>query len=227
MSILPSRIVRPAAISCPPNFSRDSEQRFNASTKFKPSMLRPLPFPIPFSSNPITIAGRWYLREIREATIPRTPGCQPRALTTIAASRAGSKSRTICSSAARKISFSTSCRSRFCLSSNSASDAASASSCVSKSCSDLCALLSRPEALSRGPRRKPMCSVKIGGRTPLTSINLFKPGRVDLAISSAPRWTKVRFSPRNGTISATVPNATRSSLDLRSNPSSCLVFNSA
>ena len=37
---------RPAAISCPPNLSRPSAQRLNASTRFNPSMLRPLPFPV-------------------------------------------------------------------------------------------------------------------------------------------------------------------------------------
>src|SRR5205823_3603540 len=57
-SIFSWRIVKPAAISWPPNFSSDPAQRFNASTKLNPSILRPLAFPIPFASNPITIDGR-------------------------------------------------------------------------------------------------------------------------------------------------------------------------
>ncbi len=42
-------------------------------------MLRPLPLPSPFSSMPMTKVGRWYCLEMRDATMPTTPGCQPRA----------------------------------------------------------------------------------------------------------------------------------------------------
>src|SRR5213080_3271181 len=42
----------------PAVFVERSAQRLSASTKFNPSMLRPLPFPKPLSSKPITIAGR-------------------------------------------------------------------------------------------------------------------------------------------------------------------------
>ena len=120
--------------------------------------------------------------------------------------------------AARNTCLSISCRSRFWLSRKSASDAASASSCVSRTWSDFSALLSRPDALSRGPRRKPMCSGKIGGRTPLTCDQPFqaRPCRSrnfdGAALNKSPILTL-----QSGTISATVPSATRSSFDFKSN----------
>src|SRR5438034_280262 len=53
-----------------------------------------------------------------------------------------------------------------------------------------------------------MSSGKIGERTPAICINFCKPMREVRAISIAPRCTRTRFSPRSGTMSATVPSAT-------------------
>ena len=94
---------------------------------------------------------------------------------------------------------------------------ASVSSWVTRSRSAFSAVASRPAAFRRGPSRKAMSSAARGERTAATSINFRRPGRFDFAISVIPRWTKMRFSCCNGTISATVPNATRSRLALKSN----------
>ena len=84
------------------------------------AMLRPLPLPTPLSSNATMIVGRWYFRETRDATIPRTPGCQPRAPRTIAASRDASNfSRVPLPPVQNR--FSTFWRSRFCASNSRAS----------------------------------------------------------------------------------------------------------
>lgn len=51
----------------------------------KPGMSRPLPLPMPFSSK--EKQGSWgvfAMREMREATMPTTPGCQPREPSTMA-----------------------------------------------------------------------------------------------------------------------------------------------
>ena len=59
---------------------------------------------------------------------------------------------------------------------SAASSVASASSRVSKSCKAFSAVASRPAALRRGPRRKPISSAAIGARTAATSINFRMPG---------------------------------------------------
>ena len=53
-----SRKLTPAAISCPPNFSSVPLHSPRARTIEQPSILRPLPFPAPLSSNPTIIVGR-------------------------------------------------------------------------------------------------------------------------------------------------------------------------
>ena len=53
-----SRKLTPAAISCPPNFSSVPPHSVSACTIEQSSMLRPLPFPAPLSSNPMIIVGR-------------------------------------------------------------------------------------------------------------------------------------------------------------------------
>ena len=57
--------------------------------------------------------------------------------------------------------------------------------------------------------------------------NGLKPVREVCAIAIEPRCTRTRFSPLSGTISATVPSATRSSFDFKSKPGTGRVFNSA
>src|SRR5436190_1085869 len=55
---LRQRNFTPAAISCPPNFSSAPLHSLSACTIEQPSILRPLPFPAPLSSNPTMIVGR-------------------------------------------------------------------------------------------------------------------------------------------------------------------------
>ena len=88
-------------------------------------------------------------------------------------------------------------------------------------------MLKRPAAFNRGPSRKPMSSGKIGGCTPAICTSFLRPIRDVRAISIEPRCTRTRFSPRSGTMSATVPSATRSRLVFKSNPGIGRVFSSA
>jgi hypothetical protein len=123
--------VTPAAISCPPNWVNTPSHASKARTSENPGMLRPLPFPIPSSSKPITIVGRWKCRTNRDATIPTTPGCQPREPTTIAADKGSDRSERR-ANASSIVACSTACRSRFCRSSDYASRSASDASSVNK-----------------------------------------------------------------------------------------------
>ena len=68
---------------------------------------------------------------------------------------------------------------------------------------------------------------EIGGRTAATSINLRNPGRVERASCNAPRCTNIRFSRCNGTMSATVPSATRSRYCFKSKSGSGRVLSNA
>ncbi len=63
----------------------------------------------------------------------------------------------------------------------------------------------RPAALSRGPRRKPTSEALIGGVTRATSIRARRPAERVSASASSPSLAITRFSPRSGTMSATVP----------------------
>ncbi len=71
----------------------------------------------------------------------------------------------------------------------------------------------RPPALMRGPSRKPRCQDSGGPLSRAASISAVSPicSRRRSAIS--PLATKARLSPFSGTTSATVPSATRCSID--------------
>ena len=153
---------------------------------------------------------------MRDATIPRTPGCQPRAPKTMPASREASKFFASSSSACCRICFSTSCRSRFWASNSRASSSASIRLSVINKRKAFSAVASLPAAFKRGPSRKPISSGITGGVTPATSISFATPGRRDRSIMVEPLFTKTRLSPCRGTMSATVPSATKSSAVFKS-----------
>ena len=68
----------------PPAISRPlSLAASTAAPRSTPEIERPEPLPVPSSSSAMTIAGRPDLSLIRLATMPITPGCQPRPETRI------------------------------------------------------------------------------------------------------------------------------------------------
>jgi hypothetical protein len=70
----------------------------------------------------------------------------------------------------------------------------------------------RPAAFSRGASTKPIVFVvTFPGAIPATPRSALSPGRLAALILRRPNETNVWFSPTKATISATVPNATRSS----------------
>ena len=77
--------MRPHAISWPPpDINKPVSFNFFISLpRSIPFIDLPDPFPIPFSSIPITITGLLNLSLRRPATMPITPGCQPSIPTTI------------------------------------------------------------------------------------------------------------------------------------------------
>ena len=68
----------------------------------------------------------------------------------------------------------------------------------------------------RGPSRKPRCHGSGGPPSRATSISAVKPTWVRPRSAISPLATKARLRPFNGTTSATVPSATRSSNSSRS-----------
>ena len=116
----------------------------------------PLPFPSPSASIPID--DRWpvIISAPRARRDSRRQDAKSRAPTTMAASRSGSNSCATCSSAAAKISFRRPGVLDFAHRATAASSAASFSSRVSNNCSAFSAVVRRPAAFSRGPRRKPV-----------------------------------------------------------------------
>ena len=81
----PAASVSPAAMAWPPPaISRPlSLAASTAAPRSTPLIDRPEPLPVPSSSSAMTIAGRPKRSLIRPATIPITPGCQPRPMTMI------------------------------------------------------------------------------------------------------------------------------------------------
>ena len=109
------------------------------------------------------------------------------------------------------------CRSRFRESRFCASGIAPAKSRASNKCSDSSAVSSRPAAFRRGAELKPdFVSAEFGGHC-ATCLSATRPGRCVVLSRCKPAETRIRFSPVNGTRSAIVPSATRSSSGRKSN----------
>ena len=141
--------------------------------------------------------------------MPITPGCHPSAPSTMPHS--GLPSWDSCSSAAWKISWLMACRSWLAVFSSWARLWAFLGSSVVSSCTAAMASSSRPAALILGPRPKPMVPALTAASGLMeTSNSAFSPGRDVLRILASPRRTISRFSPKRGTISATVPRLTSS-----------------
>jgi len=105
-----------------------------------------------------------------------------------------------------------SCRSLFCESSCRASSPAVSASCAESRWKADMAESNLPAALRRGAKRKPIwLAFSCSRLTPETCAREYNPCRPNLLIVWIPARTSARFSPASGAISATVPNATKSS----------------
>ena len=201
---------RPAAARCPPKLSRCSEQASSAASRSKPGMLRPLPRPPPSPSSETTTTGRWWRSTRREATIPTTPGCQP----SPARTSPGASRRSLRQLPPRRLGR----RIDLALPRPPlrvgppqlvAISSARPSSSVSISSTPASARYSRPAALIRGASRnaRSPSSSRVGSHFE-AAISARSPSRRARRISASPRLTSDRFSPTNGTTSATVASAT-------------------
>ena len=142
--------------------------------------------------------------------MPMTPGFQPLPATTMAFSSAMSRDSSSCS-AVLQIVRSISRRSVLSRSSSSASLSACARSSAVKSATPVRADSMRPAALSRGASKKPRWPAVIFlSLSPATSTSAATPGSAVASMRAMPCLTMRRFSPRSGTMSATVPSATSS-----------------
>ena len=131
----------------------------------------------------------------------------------------------ILASAALTISRSRLCRSRFCPSNSAASAAASAASVVRRRRKAFSAVARRPAAFKRGRDGSHMCSAAIG-RTDRRDVHQFAQAQQSPVrdFTRASDALRIRFSASRGTMSATVPSATRSSRRRRSKPGRGRVF---
>ena len=104
---------------------------------------------------------------------------------------------------------SNSCRSRLVSFNSSAIASAISPSSVTSSSTARVACVTRPAALRRGAKVKPICpDVIVRSCRPATSLSFLMPKLGSQFIFSRPAFTMMRFSPTKGTTSATVPKAT-------------------
>ena len=196
------------------NAPRCSEQARSPSSRSYPGTLRPEPRPRPSESSEITIAGFRWRSARREATIPITPGCQPRPARTIApASRSWSGSSESAALAAASTSRSVCRRSPLARSSSAAiSTRPVRRSSGEEQLDPRVGSVEPPGGVD--PRRQAEGQVPLVEARGLTAARPrsgpASRGALARRASSSPRRTSERFSPSSGTRSATVARATRS-----------------
>ena len=161
--------------------------------------------------SPTTTAGRRKRSTSRLATMPTTPGMP--AVPGRPQQRCGSSASPLTrrDRAPPSTACSISCRSRLSASSRAASGAASAGSSLASSRAPRSACPTRPPALMRGPMAKPRSRAEAGRATPADVGDRAQAGVAAAAMIFSPCVTNARLTPASGTMSQTVPSATRSS----------------
>ncbi len=206
-SILSFEMVSPAAALCPPYLSRSGAHATSPSRMLHD--LTPRAEPLPTSpSMAMMTTGRENLSTRREATMPITPGCQPSQESTMALPVSEPASM---SSACLSVSASIFWRDAFSLPSLAASSTASFASSLTSSRRATEAQATRPAAFILGAIWKAMFSaVTLPGLRSTEFLSARSPGRRVFSSSFSPKLTSTLFSSTRGTMSATVPMATRS-----------------
>ncbi len=151
-----------------------------------------------------------------DATIPITPRCHSIFPSTMTKSLSGSNLFLMSSIALVEISRSTFWRSKLKPSRSFAFFSAVKISFANRRLRAARGFSILPAALIRGPRLNPTLNTLTGDLILVIFLRATKPGRVVLLSCSNPNRRSFRFSPTNGTRSATVPIATRSRYCFRS-----------
>ena len=152
-----------------------------------------------------------------DATIPRTPLCHPSPAKTRVLRPLNPSVVLIKPSICSRISFSTFCRWLFIAFASNAKFLAMCGSLTVSILSPISGSPILPGAFRRGASLKAKSSAVIS-EVPIlaTSFIAFIPGHRVLATMPSPLFTRMRFCPRRGTLSATVPRATRSRYSFKS-----------